>query len=130
MNRTVLYNLRTYQRYFFVFATMVLVLLSSCPIKSVIKNLAGIPTNKEQGLTKKSNPFFGNGAEKCISETLDTTISQTGSFNTNDWLPALLTTAFVFLPGYTLCNELPQFYGSLKIPGTLPIFLQYRKLII
>lgn len=132
MNRTVPYNSRTYQRYLFVFAAMVFVLFSSCPIKSSIKSLAGIPANTEQGLAKKSNPFSGNGAEKCIGENSDTKIAQTVSLNTNDLLPAvLLTAAFVFLLGYTLSKEQPHLlYGNLKISSTLPIFLQYRKLVI
>jgi len=112
---------------------MLCVLLSSCPIKSGIKSLVGIPTNTEQGVPKKSSLFSaGNGTEKCVSETSDTKISQTVSSSTQDVLPAvLLTAAFVFLLGYTLCKQQPHpLYGSLKIPGTLPIFLQYRKLII
>jgi hypothetical protein len=112
---------------------MVFVLLSPCHVKNGIKSLAGIPSRTEQDLAKKSNLFFAsNGTEKCVSETSDTKISQTVSSNTHDLLPAvLLTTAFVFLPGYTLCKQQPHpLYGSLKIPGTLPIFLQYRKLII
>lgn len=118
------------QRCLFVCIVVVLVLLTSCPVKSSIKSLAGIPANTEQGLVKKNDVV---GSERCVvGETADTKISQTSSFQTNDWLPiAVLSVTFLFLLGYTICNEQSHpLYGSLKIPGTLPIFLQYQKLII
>lgn len=118
------------QRCLFVCIVVVLVLLTSCPVKSSIKSLAGIPANTEQGLVKKNDVV---GSERCVvAETADTKISPTTSFQTNDWLPiAILSVTFLFLLGYTRCNEQSHpLYGSLKIPGTLPIFLQYQKLII
>ncbi|WP_188506856.1 hypothetical protein [Parapedobacter pyrenivorans] len=118
------------QRCLFVCIVVVLVLLTSCPVKSSIKSLAGIPANTEQGLVKKNDVV---GSERCVvGETADTKISPTTSFQTNDWLPiAILVVTFLFLPGYTWRNEQSHpLYGSLKIPGTLPIFLQYQKLII
>lgn len=118
------------QRCLFVCIVVVLVLLTSCPVKSSIKSLAGIPANTEQGLVKKNDVV---GSERCVvGETADTKISPTTSFQTNDWLPiAILAVTFLFLLGYTRCNEQSHpLYGSLKIPGTLPIFLQYQKLII
>lgn len=118
------------QRCLFICIVVVLVLLTSCPVKSSIKSLAGIPANTEQGLVKKNDVV---GSERCVvGETADTKISPTTSFQTNDWLPiAILAVTFLFLPGYTSCNEQSHpLYGSLKIPGTLPIFLQYQKLII
>jgi hypothetical protein len=120
-------------RDFFVFAAMLLVLLTSCPIKNGLLSLADIPINTEQGSSKKSTLFSGYGVEKCFySETSDTIISQEISINTNDLLPALLlAAAFLFLLGYISYNQPSHpLYGNLKITGTLPIFLQYRKLIL
>ncbi|MDP2041143.1 MULTISPECIES: hypothetical protein [Algoriphagus] len=120
-------------RDFFVFAAMLLVLLTSCPIKNGLLSLADIPVNTEQGSAKKTNLISGYGVEKCFySETADTIISQEISISANDLLPALLLTAtFLFLLGYIFCKEQSHpLYGNLKIYGTLPIFLQYRKLIL
>src|SRR5690349_528963 len=101
------------QRCLFVCIVVVLVLLTSCPVKSSIKSLAGIPANTEQGLVKKNDVV---GSERCVvGETADTKISQTSSFQTNDWLPiAILAVTFLFLPGYTWRNEQSHpLYGSL-----------------
>jgi len=132
MNRTLLKIQKKYQRNLFVFVAMVFVLIASCSVKSSIKSLVGIPLNSQHGVTKINHSFFGNGSEKCFSETTDTQISQSGSSQTNSLLPAIILTAiFLFLLGYTFCKEQAHpLYGTLKIPGTIPIFLQYRKLII
>lgn len=124
---------KNYQRYFAVFAVLVFVLLSSCPVKNSIKNLAGIPANTEQGLAKSNHSLFGNISEKCAnSETTDTKISQTISFQINNLLPAvILTAAFLFFFSYTLYKKPAHpFYGNLKTSSAIPIFLEYRKLII
>jgi|SRR5690606_29999199 len=131
MNSALQNSSKNYQRYFFVFAVAVFVLLTSCPVKSSIKSLAGIPVNTESGLSKK-NSILGNGSGECvIGETTDTEASL-AAFNSNNLLPAvILTAAFLFLIGDTRSTEQPHpLYGNLKISGTLPIFLQYRKLII
>ena len=126
-------NSKNHLRDIFVFAAVLLVVFTSCPIKNGLLSLADIPVKTEQGLAKKSTLFSGNGLENCAySETPDTLISQEISFNSSDLLPVLLLTAtFLFLLSFTLCTEqLHPLYGNLKIYGTLPIFLQYRKLIL
>ena len=133
MDKTIPNISKNQLRDIFVFAAMLLVLLTSCPIKNGLLSLAGIPVNTEQGLAKKTNLISGYGVEKCFySETADTIISQEISINANDLLPALLLAAtFLFLLGYIFCKEQSHpLYGNLKITGTLPIFLQYRKLIL
>lgn len=93
----------------------------------------GLPVKTEQGLAKGPHHFVGNGADKCaIGESVDTEISVAPSFSVNQLLPAvLITAAFLFLVGDTLCKErVHPIYGSFKISGTIPIFLAYRKLII
>lgn len=120
-------------RDFFVYAAMFLVLFTSCPIKNGLLSLADIPINTEQGSAKKSALFSGYGVEKCFySETSETIVSQEISINANDLLPVLLLAAtFLFLLGYISYNQPSHpLYGNLKITGTLPIFLQYRKLIL
>lgn len=125
---------KKHRRHNFVLAAMVLVLLTSCSIKNGLKFLSGFQVNTEQGLGKKASLFSENGLEKCYQSvaTTSTKISQEISSNANDLLPAvLLTVTFLFLSGYTVRREqLHPLYGNTKISGTLPIFLQYRKLII
>lgn len=118
-------------RYNFVLAAMALVLLTSCSIKNSLKNFSGNQVNTEQGLGKKAGLF--SGLENCYDNvTTSTKISKEISSHANKLLPAvLLTVTFLFLSGYTVRREqLHPLYGNSKISGTLPIFLQYRKLII
>lgn len=132
MNRITLHIPENYRRYFFVFVVTFFVLLTSCPVKTSIKTLVGLPSNIEQGL-KANHSFLGTSFEKCInSESEDISVSQKGSFHANELIPVVLfTVAFLFL----FCDNVGQaqshpLYGNSKIPGSLPIFLQYRKLII
>ncbi|HRQ50086.1 MAG TPA: hypothetical protein PLR74_06105 [Agriterribacter sp.] len=119
-------------RYFFVLAAVVLVLLSSCRVKSGIKTLIGVPATTEQGIAKGNHNVYSNNQERCInSETAEMIISPITSVDVNHLLPAVLfTVAFFFLPGITRNKQSHPFYRSSNIPGAIPIFLQYRKLII
>lgn len=122
-----------YRRYFLVFAAMVFILLTSCPVKGGIKTLIGLPVKTEQGLAKGNKGFIGNGSEKCSNAATDQIIVSPITFeNAGHLLPAIiLTAAFLFLLGYTLYKAPAHpLYGNLKISGPLPIFLQYRKLIL
>lgn len=133
MNRTSPDITKNHLRQLFAFAAAILIILTSCSVKSSIKSMAGIPVNTEQGLAKNNHGFIGAGSETCLNgETTDTKISQTASFNTITLFPAvILTAAFLFLFGYTPRKEkLHPLYGNLKIPGTLPLFLLYRKLLV
>lgn len=123
------------KRYFLVFAAMLLVLLTSCAVKTSIKNLAGIPTKTERGVTKGSHNFSSNTSEKCAQfDVSDTQIVQKSSFNANNLLPAVIfTAAFLFLLGFRPVskeNKHPLYSGSGKIRSSIPLFLEYRKLII
>ncbi|MEH6307214.1 hypothetical protein RYH73_16320 [Olivibacter sp. CPCC 100613] len=133
MNGTLLNNTQNDKRYVFALIVTVMVLLTSCPIKSGIKSLMGIPVSTEQGATTSNTNFLINGGERCVnSETDQTKTSSTVSTRANDILPTvILTSIFLFLIGYTLKRKhVHPLYGNLKIPDTLPIFLRYRKLII
>ncbi|WP_324756246.1 hypothetical protein [Sphingobacterium thalpophilum] len=114
---------------------MLLVLLTSCAVKTSIKNLAGIPTKTERGVPKGNQNFSTNTLEKCAQfDASDTQIVQKVSFNANDLLPAVIfTAAFFFLFGlHPVSKESkhPLYSGSGKIRSSIPIFLEYRKLII
>lgn len=131
MNRILLHIPKYSQRYFFVFAVIILILFS-CPIKSSIKALIGIPTTTERNLNLNNNTIY-NSLEKCDnSETANSKVSQDISFKTISLLPAvLLTVTFAFLLESIEIKPLSHpLYKRLKISGTLPIFLQYQKLII
>lgn len=133
MNKTIPNISKNKLRDIFVFAAMLLVLLTSCPIKNGLLSFAGIPLNTEQGSAKKNRLISEYGVEKCFySETADPIISQEISISANDLFPVLqLAATFLFLLGYIFCKEQSHpLYGNLKIYGTLPIFLQYRKLIL
>ncbi|NKI27849.1 hypothetical protein HCG49_14895 [Arenibacter sp. 6A1] len=124
---------KNYRQYLFVFVAMILVLISSCSVKSGIKSLAGVPFSTEQNTTKKGNVVFGAHKANCINtETANKEISQSISLDTADSLPeALLVAAFIFVFGNTLYKQqLHPRYSNLKIPGSLPIFLQNQKLIL
>lgn len=132
MDRLMLNIIKNYNRYLAVCAMVVFVLLTSCPVKSSIKGLAGIPVNTEQQASKKNNPLSGQEMEKCAdSQTTETSIIQPFS-HASDLLPAVLfAVTFIFLFGYTFSKaQTHPRYSNLKIPGSLPIFLQYRRLII
>ena len=123
------------KRYFFVFATMLLVLLSSCSVKNSIKTLAGIPANTEQSLPKGNQNLSVNASDKCAQfEIADTQIVQKIFSNTNDLLPVVLfTAALFFLFGFRPVNKEhnhPLYRGSAKIRNSIPLFLEYRKLLI
>lgn len=135
MNRTIPNILFNCKRYFLVFAAMFLVLLTSCAVKTSIKNLAGIPTKTEQGVPKGSHNFSTNTIEKCAQfDALDTQIVQKNSSTANDVLPTVIFTAsFPFLFGFRPVSKEskhPLYSGSGKIRSSIPIFLEYRKLII
>lgn len=135
MERSAPYFTKNYQQYVAVLAALAFVLLTSCPVKSSLKSLAGIPVNTEQGSSaKKNNPLLGSGMELCAqSDLTNIQISPTFSSNTNDLLPAvLLITALSFLfCGYFPDNKPSKVgYHTLKISHTLPIFLRHRQLII
>lgn len=123
------------KRYFVVFATMLLVLLSSCPVKTSIKTLVGGAAKTERNLPKPNRNFLSSAIDKCAEfEVADTQIAQKFSFKANNLLPVVLFTAsFLFL--FSLLplikeNKHPIYNGSSKIRSSIPIFLEYQKLII
>jgi len=130
MNRSISNSSINYRRGFLTLATMLFVLLTSCPVKSSIKTWAGLPANTEQGLAK-GNRAFTNSPEKCAAiETGQAKTTSIPFLKVNDALP-VITCTFLLLPGIA-GTETPThpLYGNVKIPGNLPLFLHYRKLVI
>lgn len=135
MDRTIPNILANCKRYFLVFAAMLLVLLTSCAVKTSIKNLVGIPMETERSLPKANHNLLANTLVKCSQLNVeDTQIVQKNSFKANDLLPAvILTVSFLFLlgiPPVSNENKHPLYNSSGKIRSAIPIFLEYRKLII
>lgn len=124
-----------FQRYLFVFATLFLVLFSSCAVKASVKTFVGIPTKTQQGLPKANHNLPVNSVGRCtVVAASDTQIIQKRVFDANDLLPVVLFTAsFLFLFSFRTVskeNKHPVYSGSSKIRSSIPIFLEYRKLII
>lgn len=122
------------KRYFFVIAAILLVLLTSCPVKIAIKNMAGIPVKTEQAPTKGGTNFSATTFEKCSPTEITHSQSNQNNLSSPDLLPvAIFTAAFLFLFGIryiTKGNKHPLYSSSGKIRNAIPLFLEYRKLII
>ena len=135
MNKIIPNTSKKLQGYLFVFAAMLLVSLTSCTVKGSIKTMAGIPIKSGHSLPKGHQGFSVNTLEKCAGfEAVDTQIVQKIATNTNDLLPVVLFTATLFFlfSFRTVIKEKkhPLYSGSRKISNSIPIFLEYRKLII
>ncbi|MFD1772288.1 hypothetical protein [Sphingobacterium suaedae] len=134
-NRTMTNIGRRGRRYFLVLAALLLVALTSCPIKNGIKNLAGIPANTEQGPGKNTASVQVHTAERCAQIDLtDVQRLDWGANQAYSILPALLFTAtFLFLAHFRPRNQgstHPHYNDSAKIRSAIPLFLEYRKLIV
>jgi hypothetical protein len=135
MDKTIPNILANCKRYFLVFAAMLLVLLTSCAVKTSIKNLVGIPLKTERSVPKANHNLSTNTLAKCSQLNVeDTQIVQKNSSKANDLLPAVIFTAtFLFLFSFQPVskeNKHPLYSSSGKIRSSIPIFLEYRKLII
>lgn len=106
------------KRYFLVFAAMLLVLLTSCAVKTSIKNLAGIPTKTERGVPKGNQNFSTNTLEKCAQfDASDTQIVQKVSFNANDLLPSIPHVTDVHdIHIWTIDGEYSVFTSHIVVP--------------
>lgn len=122
-----------YWRNLLVFAIAALLILTSCPIKSNIKKQAGIPANTEQGIAKNQQALAASGTSICTyTEQAGSKISQAFSLSKGGLLPLVLfAITFACLFGCTTPKIQPHpFYTTQKVNDRLPIFLQYRRLII
>ena len=125
--------LKNSKQYFFVLATVFLVLLSSCAVKGGIKSLILFPDSIQNTTTKMVQFMLTSGVEKCqVIENAITSSTQELLANHSNFLPLVaLSVVLLILSGGTL-YQIPTHprYGTVKISGSLPIFLQYQKLII
>lgn len=136
MNRTFSnISAANFKPYFLVVASILLVLLTSCPVKLSIKNWAGIPIETESGVNRGNQNISTSLPEKCPQyNSEDNQIVQKHTIGFNDLLPAfILTLAFLFHFGFRVnAKEIkhPLYSGSNRIRSAIPLFLEYRKLII
>ena len=113
--------------------SILFVLLSSCAVKNGIKEALGFPINIEQSSTLKSNIFLAGNAGTCVSTVIgDTNLISHSVQQASQGLPFIVVASiFIFLLGISFPAVQPHpLYRSVKISGSLSLFLQYRKLII
>lgn len=110
---------------------VILLFLSSCPIKTGIKTLMGVPPKIEQVANNKGH-FISTSLESCSSSILtDASTYEKAGLQGNNLLPAVILTALAFFFfQFRIKEDIPPLYKSIKIQDTLPIFLRDRKLII
>lgn len=135
MNKTTLHILKGLQQYLFVFAVLLVMLLSSCAVKASIKNLAGFPPKTEQGFPKSNKNLSIITIDNCFQVNVaDTQIEHAKNTGVNDLVPILLfAAATFFFFGFRLENKEnkhPLYTSSAKIRNSISIFLEYRKLLI
>lgn len=124
-----------YKGLFVIFASLLLVLLTSCPVKSSLKTWVGIPINTEQQTPQGKHGFLTNGGEQCsVASASEVQIVHAEHKSINDLLPIIVFTAsFLCLLSFSAQkkeSKHPVYSGSSKISNSIPLFLAYRKLIL
>lgn len=130
MFRHILHTVTGYQQYLFVFVLTLFVLLSSCPVKAAIKNLASEPLTEQT--SSGHHGTLSVNFDRCADSELTVMVTNTSSSETADLLPAVLLLSAAFLLfSFTLRKEQEHpLYRNIRIVGSLPLFLEYRQLII
>lgn len=112
-----------------------LILVTPCSVKSQIKSIAGLPTQTENNAVNKTNSKSSlTSSDTCVI-TNDSEVhasSNVLSQKTSDVLPVFLF-ALSVVCFFTLRihqNKTSSTYEKLRIIPTLPLFMQYRQLII
>jgi len=95
----------------------------------------GIPIQTEQSLPKANYHFTVTAVDQCAGiENATTQIAQKISFTAHDLLPAMISTPTLqFLLSFRPVNKEirhPVYSGSAKIRSSVPLYLEYRKLMI
>ncbi|PUV23978.1 hypothetical protein DCO56_11415 [Sphingobacterium athyrii] len=111
---------------------VILLFLSSFPIKMGIKTLMGLPQKVEQVAGAKGS-FIGANHESCSSSILTDAITlEKSGLHSDNMLPVAILTAFILFIFCTFGSrdEICPRYRRIKIIAPLPIFLRDRKLII
>lgn len=134
MGKITLNTLENNKWYLLAISGVILVLLSSCVIKNSIETFLNLPVETEQTYPKGGHSFIVNSNEECAAiDFLDNQIVQNIYSSTDDLLPAVIFTTFLFLIVFHPIKKEgkhPLYKDSGKIRNNIPIFLEYRKLII
>lgn len=130
MNRVVSNILENCKRSFLVFATMFFVLFSSCPVKAAINNLTSEPITEQPA--SGHNSSLSVNFDRCSDSELAAMVTTADSSQMADLLPAVLLLSVAYLLfGFTFRKERQHpLYRNIRIGGLLPLFLEYRQLII
>lgn len=116
-----------------IFAALILVLLTSCPIKSSIKTIAGLPVNTEQRSSAANHGLLTSNVQQCILESAVETQAMPQGMLHNILPEALVVSILLFVTNYSLFSKEtkhPVYSGSAKVSNSIPLFLAYRKLIL
>lgn len=114
---------------------IVCILISSCAVKYGIKNLLNVsPTSKSQSYSSVPKDRFTatTSISQCnFCKEKEMTSKSDTQFAISDF-QELAAFTFILFAGAFLSVNIPKnpFYGSSKIGNAVPIFIQYRKLII
>lgn len=111
------------------------ILISSCSVKYGIKNLLNIETStKTHSLVPKEK--FTSSSTSSVSQCKfckenEITAKSDPSFSVSDLQELAIFTLILFAGAFLFVNiQKHPAYNSSKIGNAIPIFLQYRKLII
>lgn len=122
---------RNYGRHITLLVMFIAVLLTSCSIKSSIRNFVGLESNTTQtGRSNQTVPVT-NTLERC-SDPIDNGSARVVSEQLSVLLPDEIPSRLLSYP-FRIVECLrwsPILYNRLWTVETLPIFLQYRKLRI
>lgn len=122
---------RNYGRHITLLVMFIAVLLTSCSIKSSIRNFVGLESNTTQtGRSNQTVPVT-NTLELC-SDPIDNGSARVVSEQLSVLLPDEIPSRLLSYP-FRIVECLrwsPILYNRLWTVETLPIFLQYRKLRI
>ncbi|MEJ5056228.1 hypothetical protein WH223_18440 [Sphingobacterium sp. MYb382] len=133
---------RTYQKScrwtsFLAILAIFCILLSSCPIKSSIKNFIGSDfpaAQKDKSSAQNGTSFFSNSTTDCaVQNTVKESTFQKGDSSQHAQVSATLLFSLVlaFIYGnFTLDKKQKPHHKNVGIKATIPIFIAYRKLLI
>lgn len=111
------------------------ILISSCAVKYGIKNLLNID-NGAKNLSLDSKVKFASSSTSSVSQCKfckvnEVTSKSDISFSISDLQELAIFTLILFAGAFLFVNiQKHPLYNSSKIGNTIPIFIQYRKLII
>lgn len=112
------------------------IVLSSCAVKASIKNHLGVQHTATQNKTSNNQgkSFLSSSAIDCFyTSSADAINIQNADVKfAGSTIAILALCTFTFFFGFNALKKEDKYplYNSDKISGSLPIFLQYRKLII